>query len=110
LIGVADREERRHRLRCREREIERMDLNSVGTQRSSIDWMLAIDEEAMKRAVRDRAMEAELVGAGAHPLALTLTLAGVVVLTPAGDRALVVVDAGCSAGELPDAQHRRWEA
>jgi hypothetical protein len=101
-----ERPGQRNRLRRREGEVEAGD--------SALD--LAQPEQIASRGIAagqhrdelvglDLAGEAEVIGGVSHPIALGLTLAGVVVLGAFGD--LFQVIALLAATELPDGEHQR---
>ena len=103
---IAESEQDRHRLRCVERQIERGDtVLGLGDEPFTRVRVAAVEDHVQVCTV-DLAVEAQFLSHRASPAPGRFAGADVVVLTPIGDRLLVV--AGVGDGELPDAQHGRF--
>jgi hypothetical protein len=105
---AAERPGERHRLRCREGEVEAGDGAATGdvAQAERITARrVAAGQHRRKPLGVDLAAQAQVDSGGAEPVALGLTAAGVVVLGAFGDPLGVV--ALLAGAELPDGEHHR---
>ena len=101
-----DREQHAHRLRRRERQVERRDVGLAvdRPQPLSLGPRIAALEQRIELARLDAALEAELTGASASPFARRLAAPRVVVVAALRDLLLVI--ALLTQGELADREHR----